>query len=101
MQLVYLCRGIFYPLVPSYYLQLRDCELRAIVNRDLKQRVRPVSGLVNHKQAIKAYIKLAAKIIQNIDSRWNPWKKDDEKEGSDKEQVSLCVVGYECIGYVL
>ena len=59
--------------------------MRAIVNRDLKQRVRPVSGLVNHKQAIKTYIKLAAKIIQNVDNRWGLWKEDKKKD--DKSQV--------------
>lgn len=62
--------------------------MRAIVNRDLKQRVRPVSGLVNHKQAIKTYIKLAAKIIQNVDNRWGLWSKGDE-ENDDKSQVCI------------
>lgn len=71
-------------------LQLRDCELKAIVNRDLKQRVRPVSGLVNHKQAIKTYIKLAAKIIQNVDKRWSVWaSRDSEKKDEEKEAVNL------------
>lgn len=58
------------------------------MNRDLKQRVRPVSGLVNHKQAIKTYIKLAAKIIQNVDNRWGVWRQEgDEKKDDEKEQV--------------
>lgn len=78
--------------------QLRDCELRAIVNRDLKQRVRPVSGLVNHKHAIKTYIKLAAKIIQNVDSRWSLWKSDAAEDKESKQQVSqpsLCIIRME------
>lgn len=75
-------------LTLQWLFQLRDCELRAIVNRDLKQRVRPVSGLVNHKQAIKTYIKLAAKIIQNMDKRWSIWtSSDSEKKDMEKEQV--------------
>ena len=61
------------------------------MNRDLKQRVRPVSGLVNHKQAIKTYIKLAAKIIQNVDNRWGLWKEDEKKD--DKSQVWLVCSG--------
>lgn len=68
--------------------------MRAIVNRDLKQRVRPVSGLVNHKQAIKTYIKLAAKIIQNMDNRWGIWREEgEEKKDAEKEQV--------CVGNVI
>uniref|UniRef100_A0A0L8I2E3 Serrate RNA effector molecule homolog n=1 Tax=Octopus bimaculoides TaxID=37653 RepID=A0A0L8I2E3_OCTBM len=66
-------------------IRLRDCELGAIVNRELKQRVRPVHGITAHKPIVKQDIKLAAKIIQNLDSKWKLWddhgeeKKDLEK----------------------
>ena len=54
----------------------------AIVNRELKQRVRPVNGIVAHRPVAKADIKHAAKIIQNLDHKWNIW--DDEKQDKEK-----------------
>lgn len=33
-------------------IRLRDCELGAIVNRDLSRRIRPVNGITAHKQVI-------------------------------------------------
>ena len=65
---------------------MRDCELGATLNRELKQRVRPVNGITAHKQIIKADIKLAAKIIQNLDSKWKIWEEDgDEKSDESKD----------------
>lgn len=42
--------------------RLRDCELGAIVNRDLSRRVRPVNGITTHKTIIRSDIKLCAKV---------------------------------------
>ncbi|WAR18602.1 SRRTB-like protein [Mya arenaria] len=77
-------------LAPSITKQeveaLRDCDLGATLNRELKQRVRPVNGITAHQKAVKQDIKLAAKIIQNFDDKWKIWddpnseKKDEEKE---------------------
>ncbi|KAK3577793.1 hypothetical protein CHS0354_000209 [Potamilus streckersoni] len=70
-------------------IRLRDCDLGATLNRELKQRVRPVSGLTAHKLVVRQDIRLAAKIIQNFDQKWKIWKepeeekKDDEKEEKD------------------
>lgn len=33
-------------------IRLRDCELGAIVNRDLSRRIRPVNGITAHKQVL-------------------------------------------------
>ena len=57
----------------------------AIVNRELKQRVRPVNGITAHKAVTKADIKSAAKIIQNLDSKYSLWE-DEEEEKVDKEK---------------
>lgn len=65
-----------------------------IVNREIKQRVRVINGLAVHRQVAKHDIKHAAKIIQNLDSRWKMWqdptseKKDDEKMASSCSFVS-------------
>ena len=73
--------------------QLRDCDLGAIVNRELKQRVRLVNGITGHKQVLKADIKNAAKIIQNMDKKFHMWdsstSKDKEKESDQKEVISI------------
>lgn len=64
--------------------QLRDCELGATLNRELKQRVRPVTGLTAHKQVVKHDIKIAAKIIQNLDDKWRLWEDEEEKKDEEK-----------------
>lgn len=76
-------------------LQLRDCELGAIVNRDLSRRIRTVNGLTSHKQIVRHDIKLSAKIVHNLDNRvglWNEEKKDDhhasKHEDDNKENRS-------------
>ena len=67
-------------------MQLRDCDLGATLNRELKQRVRPVSGITAHKNVVKQDIKLAAKIIQNFDDKWRIWDDpESEKKDSEKE----------------
>lgn len=43
-------------------IRLRDCELGAIVNRDLSRRVRPVNGITTHKTIVRSDIKLCAKV---------------------------------------
>lgn len=75
-------------------LQLRDCELGAIVNRDLSRRIRSVNGLTSHKQIVRHDIKLSAKIVHNLDNRvglWNEEKKDEgvSKQEEDKENKTI------------
>jgi hypothetical protein len=70
--------------------QLRDCELGAIVNRDLSRRVRTVNGITSHKQVVRNDIKLAAKIIQNLDKKASLWvDDDDDKTNNSDVPVSL------------
>ncbi|XP_067627110.1 serrate RNA effector molecule homolog isoform X1 [Eurosta solidaginis] len=56
--------------------RLRDCEMGAIVNRDLSRRVRPVNGMTAHKTIVRADIKLCAKIAMNLDEKFELWDKD-------------------------
>uniref|UniRef100_A0A1B6EMZ7 Serrate RNA effector molecule homolog n=2 Tax=Proconiini TaxID=565685 RepID=A0A1B6EMZ7_9HEMI len=57
-------------------IRLRDCELGAIVNRDLSRRIRTVTGLTGHKQVLRHDLKLGAKIIHNLDAKTNLWQDD-------------------------
>jgi len=55
------------------------------VNRELKQRVRSVSGLTVHRPVTKQDVKLAAKLVQMLDDRWKLWQ-DHSEEKKDKEK---------------
>ena len=68
-------------------IRLRDCELGPIVNRDLTKRVRTVPGLTQDKKVVRNDIKLAAKIITNLDTKWGLWKS--ESEGKDDVCLGL------------
>ena len=72
----------------------------AIVNRELKQRIRPVNGISADRQVAKADIKHLAKIVQNFDKRWDLWeeegaeKKDEPKDSlvsKDRIKIILCL----------
>ena len=69
-----------------FVVKLRDCDIGAIVNRELKQRVRSVSGLTVHRPVTKQDVKLAAKLIQMLDNRWKLWH-DETEEKKDKEKA--------------
>lgn len=65
-------------------LKLRDCELGAIVNRDLSRRVRPVNGITAHKTICKSDIKLCAKIAYSLDEKANLWR--ESLDGQDNQE---------------
>jgi len=67
-------------------IRLRDCELGPIVNRDLTRRIRTVAGLTQDKKVVRNDIKLAAKIITNLDGKWGLWKAEEEGK---KEEAML------------
>ncbi len=60
--------------------RLRDCELGPIVNRDLTRRVRTVNGITVDRKVVRNDIKLAAKVITNLDQKWGLWEKETEKK---------------------
>lgn len=59
-------------------VRLRDTELGPIVNRDLSRRVRTVNGITPHKMIARNDIRLAAKVVQHLDSKWNLWEDDPQ-----------------------
>nr|SVE83594.1 EOG090X04A7 [Daphnia pulex] len=64
-------------------IRLRDTELGAIVNRDLSRRIRTVSGITSHKQVVRNDIRLAAKIIQNLDARLGLWAEEENDKAKN------------------
>ncbi|KAH8391499.1 hypothetical protein KR215_001970 [Drosophila sulfurigaster] len=65
--------------------RLRDCEMGAIVNRDLSRRVRPANGITAHKQIVRSDIKLCAKIAMNLDERFRLWSDVSPAEEAASE----------------
>ena len=58
-------------------IKIKDCNPGAIVNRELTNRIRPITNLVSHhKSVVKNDIKLAMSIIQNMDKKWNLWQEN-------------------------
>jgi hypothetical protein len=77
----------------NLFFQLRDCELGAIVNRDLSRRIRTVNGITSHRQVVRHDIKLSARIVHNLDAKAGLWvdpdspgaKGDSASEGDPKK----------------
>ena len=54
------------------------------MNRELTSRIRSISNLCSHhKSVVKNDIKLAMKIVQNMDKRWNLWQESSSAADSD------------------
>lgn len=79
-------------------LQLRDNELGAIVNRDLSRRIRSVNGISSHKQVVRCDIKLAARIIQNLDRQKKLWEEVEIKKDEEfDERVNILILCFEFV----
>ena len=66
----------------------RECELGPIVNRDLSRRIRTVNGITVDKKVVRNDIKLAAKVITNLDTRWQLWN-GGESNGTNEEREKV------------
>merc|ERR1711988_579994 len=71
-------------------IRLRDFELGPIVNRDLSRSIRTVNGITVDRKVVRNNIKLAAKVITNLDKKWELWQKpQDTPQDADKAQASI------------
>ncbi|CAG9857544.1 unnamed protein product [Phyllotreta striolata] len=74
-------------------VRLRECELGAIVNRDLSRRIRPVNGILAHKQVVRSDIRISAKVTLHLDNRAGLWTEDEEgRRKGEKPQQSFGLV---------
>ena len=79
-----------YALNTYFFIQLRDCELSPVVNRDLAHRIRAVSGIAAHKVIVKSDLKLAARLVQVLDQKHELFSGDpdwDVKKRKQKEEL--------------
>jgi hypothetical protein len=78
-------------------IKLKECNPGAIVNRELTNRIRPITHLLtHHKAVVKNDIKLAMKIVQNMDRRWNLWQEggtvsEASESTTSKEEASKTI----------
>ena len=64
------------------------------MNRDLSRRIRTVSGLTVDKKVVRNDIRLAAKVITNLDKRWDIWTKDQPEAGAEVKKVNSTSRGW-------
>lgn len=81
-----LCLFVFFFFL-LFTLKLKDVELSPVVNRDLSRRVRPVAGAATAKQVIRDDIKLAAKLIRELDTKAALYEKESREETEAREKA--------------
>uniref|UniRef100_A0A5S6PZ73 Serrate RNA effector molecule homolog n=1 Tax=Trichuris muris TaxID=70415 RepID=A0A5S6PZ73_TRIMR len=69
-------------------IRVKDCDLGAIVNRDLTRRIRAVNSITGHKTVMQNDLRHVARLVQMYDKRANLWETEDEKNSSDAEKQS-------------
>ncbi|KAK9877907.1 hypothetical protein WA026_020131 [Henosepilachna vigintioctopunctata] len=70
-------------------IRLRDCELGAIVNRDLSRRIRPINGITAHKQVVRSDINISARVVLHMDTKAGLWIDDDEPKERENNELSF------------
>lgn len=79
-------RNICYELNST---KLHDVDMGAIVNRELKNRIRTINGIGQHKTIVRNDLRLITKIIQQLDDRWNIWEVTDNNNAKKSMQTTL------------
>ncbi|CAG9818764.1 unnamed protein product [Phaedon cochleariae] len=70
-------------------VRLRDCELGAIVNRDLSRRIRPINGITAHKQVVRSDIRISARTVLHLDTKAGLWLDQEEKKEKLQQTFGL------------
>lgn len=60
--------------------KLRNSDLGPVLNKDLSQRIRPVSLLTNDRRVMLRDIRLAAALVNRLDSKWSLWAMRQNSE---------------------
>jgi hypothetical protein len=60
----------------------------AIINRELKNRIRTINGIGQHKTIVRNDLRLITKIIQQLDDRWNIWESLDNNNIEKKTEAT-------------
>lgn len=60
-----------------FFYQLHNADIGAILNRELKNRIRTINGIAHHKTIVRNDLRLITKIIKQLDERWNIWEANE------------------------
>ncbi|KHJ41686.1 Arsenite-resistance protein 2 [Trichuris suis] len=78
-------------------IRVKDCDLGAIVNRDLTRRIRAVNSITGHKAVMQNDLRHVARLVQMYDKRANLWGSKDEDSDNmvtDADEHSLVQGGF-------
>jgi len=70
-------------------VKIGDADLGAAVNRDIRRRIRWVSGLAKHRQVTQNDLKLAAKLVVVLDFKNKLFQVDDTSEPPSDLEVAI------------
>lgn len=68
-------------------IRIRDCEIGAIINRDLSRRIRSVNGIASHRLNVLADLKHTTKIILNLDEEKGIWMENNNSEDQTENNL--------------
>uniref|UniRef100_F1KUY4 Serrate RNA effector molecule homolog n=1 Tax=Ascaris suum TaxID=6253 RepID=F1KUY4_ASCSU len=74
-------------------VRIRDCDLGAIINRDLARRVRTVNGITAHKQVAQNDLRQAAKLTALYDKKAGLYQPPEEEQQQPRSEFELDPVG--------
>lgn len=60
----------------------------AIINRELKNRIRTINGIGQHKTIVRNDLRLISKLIQQLDERWGVWEPVTKEVPEAKAEAS-------------
>ena len=59
-----------------------------MINRELKNRIRAINGIGQHKTIVRNDLRLVTKIIKQFDERWNLWNSSEEENLEKKSTTT-------------
>ena len=68
--------------------KIHDADPGAIINRELKNRIRTINGIGQHKTIVRNDLRLITKIIQQLDDRWNIWEMENNENAEKKSETT-------------
>ncbi|CAF3617744.1 unnamed protein product [Rotaria sordida] len=69
--------------------KVHDVDVGAIINRELKNRVRTINGIAHHKIIVRNDIRLITKIVKQLDERWNIWESNENDHNEKKTTITI------------
>ena len=72
----------------DFFCSLSNSFTGPIVNRDLSRRVRTINGITVDRKVVRHNIKLAAKVITNLDQKWGLWQNPQENRDANDAKAS-------------